>query len=158
MRICLSCNSREGALAQTLEAGNRDAKVSFAPKSLRVGNFFVPQLCASPDEAVAFLLLLGKSAIRWWLRKALETFGCHVTDDGFPQEPVTIADKAQRRINFRKSARGLKIAPNSDLIRKARLSAHHSENDPLIRGNKQSAQSLHRHTTPKTHGRTAWHI
>lgn len=127
------------------------------------GKFLVPQTCTSLYEPDGALLLLGESKCCWKLLEAFETFDGHETDDGFPLVPVMTADKAQRRIKSRKSAWGLSIAPNSGLIRKTRLGASRSVNDPCTQGtrtlsNRQSTQRLHRHTTPKTHGRTAWHI
>lgn len=162
MRICLSCHSPDAALAlalkQALQTSYADAEVAFAPQSLRVGNFFVPQFCTSLDEPDGVLLLHGERTCCWKALEAFETFELHVTDDGFPLVPVITADKAQRRINSGKYTRGLNIAPNSTLIRKTRLGAGSSENDPRTRGNRQSAQKSHLHSTSKTHGRTAWHI
>lgn len=162
VRICLSCHSPDEALAlalkQAFETSYADAEVPFARRSLRVGNFFVPPICPSPDEADAFLLLLGEPAGRRKLLEFFETFDRHVTDDGFPPLPLIFADKAQRRINSGRSARGLNIAPNTALIRKKRLGAGSSENDFRTRGNRQSPQKSYLHTTSKTHGRTAWHI
>lgn len=162
MRICLSCHSPDAALAlalkQALKTSYADAGVPFAPRSLRVGNFFVPQFYTSLDEPDGFLLLLGARTCCWKLLEAFETFELHVTDVGFPLVPVITAEKAQRRINSGKSVRGLNIAPNSALIGKSRLGAGSSENGSHTLGNSQSAQKSHHHTTSKTHGRTAWHI
>lgn len=162
MRIFLSCHSPDAALAlalkQALQTSYADAEISFAPQSQRVGNFFVPQICTSLGEPDGVLLMLGESKCCRKLLEAFETLDCHEIDDDFPLVRVIAADIAQRRIKSRKSVRGLNIAPNAALIGKSRLGAGSSENGSDTRGDRQSAQKSHLHTTPKIHGRTAWHI
>lgn len=158
MRICLSCHSPDGVFGRALEACYADAEVFFAPQSLRVGKFFVPQFCTSLDEAYGFLLLLGKRTVRWRLLESYEALDRHVTDGGFPLVPVITADKVQRRNNRGKSVRRLNIALNTPLIRRYALVREVQKMILVLRATANQFQKTHLHTTSKTHGRTAWHI
>jgi hypothetical protein len=59
----LSYNSQDLGLMQSLEAALRrkdaDAKIFFAPKSLRAGGLWLPELASAIAEATAFVLLMA---------------------------------------------------------------------------------------------------
>jgi hypothetical protein len=69
-RWFLSYNSQDLALMQGVEAALRradtDAKIFFAPTSLRAGGFWVPELAKGITEATAFVLLVGEKGIGPW--------------------------------------------------------------------------------------------
>jgi hypothetical protein len=65
-RWFLSYNSQDLGLMETLESALRrqdpEAKVFFAPKNLRAGGFWLPELAREIAEATAFVLLVGEKA------------------------------------------------------------------------------------------------
>jgi hypothetical protein len=69
-RWFLSYNSQDLALMQAFEVAlrhkDRDAHVFFAPKSLRAGGYWLPQLSREIAEATAFVLLVGKNGLGPW--------------------------------------------------------------------------------------------
>src|SRR5215472_15845058 len=69
-RWFLSYNSQDLALMQAVEAALRrkdaDARFFFAPKSLRAGGFWLPELAQEIAEATAFILLVGEKGIGPW--------------------------------------------------------------------------------------------
>src|SRR4051794_11201642 len=69
-RWFLSYNSQDLALMQGLEAALRrkdpDANIYFAPKTVRVGGFWLPELAKAVTEATAFVLLVGKNGLGPW--------------------------------------------------------------------------------------------
>jgi formylglycine-generating enzyme required for sulfatase activity len=69
-RWFLSYNSRDMGLMESLERVLRrkdpDAKIFFAPKSLRAGGLWLPELAREIAEATAFVLLVGEQGIGPW--------------------------------------------------------------------------------------------
>jgi hypothetical protein len=69
-RWFLSYNSHDLALMQGLEAAlkrkDSDAKIFFAPTSLRAGGFWLPELAKGIAEATAFVLLVGEKGLGPW--------------------------------------------------------------------------------------------
>src|ERR1700720_1879271 len=69
-RWFLSYNSQDLGLIASLEAGLRgkdpDARIFFAPKSLRAGGLWLPELAREIAEATAFVLLVGEKGIGPW--------------------------------------------------------------------------------------------
>src|SRR5262249_8369849 len=69
-RWFLSYNSQDLALTQALEAALRrkdaDARIFFAPKSLRAGGYWLPALAKEIAEATAFVLLVGEKGLSAW--------------------------------------------------------------------------------------------
>ena len=69
-RWFLSYNSQDVDLAERLVAAisrkDAEAKVFFAPKSLRPGAYWMPELAKEIAEATAFVLLVGKSGLGPW--------------------------------------------------------------------------------------------
>src|SRR5262245_30504386 len=69
-RWFLSYNSQEAGLSESLEGLLRrkdpDARIYYAPKSVRAGGLWLPELAREIAEATAFVLLIGKSGIGPW--------------------------------------------------------------------------------------------
>ncbi len=69
-RWFLSYNSQDLALMQAFESAlqrkDADARFFFAPKSLRAGGFWLPELAQEIAEATAFILLVGERGIGPW--------------------------------------------------------------------------------------------
>src|SRR5690349_8664463 len=75
-RWFLSYNSQDVALMQGLETALKGkdpgAMIFFAPKSLRAGGFWAPELAREIAEATAFVLLVGDKGLGSW--QTLEYF------------------------------------------------------------------------------------
>jgi hypothetical protein len=88
-RWFLSYNSQDPALMASLEAGLRskdpDARVFFAPKSLRAGGLWLPELAREIAEATVFVLLVGEKGIGpWQAMEYYEALDRRVTQHDFP--------------------------------------------------------------------------
>ena len=88
-RWFLSYNSQDLGLMETLESALRrkdpEAKVFFAPKSLRVGGFWLPELAREIAEATAFVLLVGEKGIGpWQAMEYYEALDRRVKQHDFP--------------------------------------------------------------------------
>jgi len=88
-RWFLSYNSQDLALMQRLEAALRqrepDAKVFFAPTSLRAGGFWLPELAKGIDEATAFVLLVAEKGLGpWQVIEYYEALDRRVKQQDFP--------------------------------------------------------------------------
>ena len=95
MRVFLSYNSKDVALAEALRAGllklEPSAEIFYSPVSLAHG-FWLPRLASGINEADAFLLLLGpKGAGPWQEIEYHEAFDRHVKDQRFALVPVVAA-------------------------------------------------------------------
>ena len=69
-RWFLSYNSQDLSLVTQLEAALKvrapDVTVFFAPKSLRVGGYWLPKLAEAINESSAFILLVGENGLGPW--------------------------------------------------------------------------------------------
>ena len=88
-RWFLSYNSQDLALMQGLEGALKrkdpDAIVFLAPKSLRVGGFWLPELAKEIAEATVFVLLVGPSGLGpWQVIEYYEALDRRVKQQGFP--------------------------------------------------------------------------
>ena len=88
-RWFLSYNSQDFELAQRFIAavGNKDADatVFFAPKSLRPGAYWMPELAREIAEATAFVLLVGKNGLGpWQTIEYYEAFNRRAKEHDFP--------------------------------------------------------------------------
>jgi formylglycine-generating enzyme required for sulfatase activity len=88
-RWFLSYNSQDLALMQGFEAALRrkdsDAKIFFAPASLRAGGFWLPELAKGIAEATAFLLLVGEKGVGpWQVIEYYEALDRRVKHNDFP--------------------------------------------------------------------------
>lgn len=85
----LSYHSPDLALMHGLEHGLRrkdpDARIFFAPKSLRAGGLWLPELARGVAEATAFVLLVGEKGIGpWQVMEYYEALDRRVKEPGFP--------------------------------------------------------------------------
>jgi formylglycine-generating enzyme required for sulfatase activity len=85
----LSYNSQDLALMQGFEAALKRndpaGRIFFAPKSLRVGGFWLPELAKQITEASAFVLLVGEKGLGpWQLIEYYEALDRHVKQHDFP--------------------------------------------------------------------------
>src|SRR5215469_5044073 len=88
-RWFLSYNSQDLGLKQSLEAALRRkdpaAKIFFAPKSLRAGGLWLPELAREIAEATAFVLLVGENGIGpWQAMEYYEALDRRVKQQEFP--------------------------------------------------------------------------
>src|SRR5262249_23679794 len=88
-RWFLSYNSQDLALMQGVEAALRhkdpDAKIFFAPKSLRAGGYWLPELAKEIAEATAFALLVGEKGLGpWQVTEYYEALDRRVKETSFP--------------------------------------------------------------------------
>src|SRR6516164_7841894 len=88
-RWFLSYNSKDLGLMESLEAGLRrkdpDARIFFAPKSLRSGGLWLPELSLEIAEATAFVLLVGEKGIgSWQAMEYYEALDRRVKQHDFP--------------------------------------------------------------------------
>jgi hypothetical protein len=69
-RWFLSYNSRDLALMEALEEALRrkdaGAEIFFAPKNLRAGGYWLPQLADAIAQATIFVLLVGEKGLGPW--------------------------------------------------------------------------------------------
>jgi formylglycine-generating enzyme required for sulfatase activity len=87
-RWFLSYNQRDSALMQSLEEALRrkdtEAKIFFAPKSLRAGGLWLPELAREIAEATAFVLLVGENGVGpWQVMEYYEALDRRVKEPGF---------------------------------------------------------------------------
>jgi hypothetical protein len=88
-RWFLNYNSQDLGLIASLEAGLRrkdpDARIFFAPKNLRAGGLWLPELAREIAEATAFGLLVGEKGIGpWQAMEYYEALDRRVKQHDFP--------------------------------------------------------------------------
>jgi formylglycine-generating enzyme required for sulfatase activity len=88
-RWFLSYNSQDLALMQGLEAAitlkDPEAKLFFAPKSLRAGGFWLAELAREIADASAFVMLVGEKGLGpWQVIEYYEALDRRVKQQGFP--------------------------------------------------------------------------
>jgi formylglycine-generating enzyme required for sulfatase activity len=104
-RWFLSYNSQDSGLMQSLEEGLRrkdpDAGVFFAPKSLRAGGFWLPELAREIADATAFVLLIGERGVgKWQIMEYYEALDRRVKEHGFPVVVVLLDGQAAPGLPF----------------------------------------------------------
>jgi WD40 repeat protein len=104
VRIFLSFNSKDTALAETIGAGlsrlQPDAKVFFSPISLGSGHW-LPKLADGIAEADCFLLLIGPKGIGPWQEVEYFTaFDRHVHEKAFALVPAIVAGSRAPGLSF----------------------------------------------------------
>ena len=107
MRIFLSFNSRDTALAEAVRAGlsriEPGAQIFFSSVSLGAG-FWLPKLAEEIAQAESFLLLIGPNGIGPWQEVEYFTaFDRHVKDKHFALVPAIIAGAAAPGLSFLRS-------------------------------------------------------
>jgi formylglycine-generating enzyme required for sulfatase activity len=85
----LSYNSQDLALMQAFEEALRrkdtEAQFFFAPKSLRAGGYWLPELAKQIAEATAFVLLVGEKGLGpWQVTEYYEALDRRVKETNFP--------------------------------------------------------------------------
>src|SRR2546421_82379 len=88
-RWFLSYNSQDLALMQSVEAALRrkdaGAEIFFAPRSLRAGGYWLPELAKEIAAATAFVLLVGeKGPGPWQILEYYEALDRRVKEHDFP--------------------------------------------------------------------------
>ncbi len=88
-RWFLSYNSQDLPLVRAFEAALRnldaDAHIFFAPRSLRAGGYWLPELAKEIAEATAFVLLVGEKGVgAWQVPEYYEAIDRRVKEPGFP--------------------------------------------------------------------------
>jgi hypothetical protein len=104
VRIFLSFNSKDAALAEAIRAGltrlEPNAKVFFSPVSLGSG-LWLPKLADEIAEADAFLLLIGPKGVGPWQKVEYFTaFDRHVNEQAFALVPVLASGAAAPGLPF----------------------------------------------------------
>jgi formylglycine-generating enzyme required for sulfatase activity len=88
-RWFLSYNSQEQQLVEKIERGLRrkdpDASIVVAPKSMRAGGMWLPELARAIAEATVFVLIVGEKGIGpWQTMEYYEALDRHVKQHDFP--------------------------------------------------------------------------
>src|SRR5262245_35483374 len=88
-RWFLSYNTQDLVLMQALETALRQkdpgSHIFFAPKSLRAGGYWLPELAKEINQSTAFVLLVGENGVgHWQVIEYLEAFDRHVKDPNYP--------------------------------------------------------------------------
>lgn len=88
-RWFLSYNTQDHALMEALESALRQkdagAHIFFAPKSLRAGSYFLPELAKEITNSNVFVLLVGEKGIgRWQVIEYYEAFDKRINDPSYP--------------------------------------------------------------------------
>jgi formylglycine-generating enzyme required for sulfatase activity len=101
----LSYNTQDQALMEALEAALRQkdagAHIFFAPKSLRAGSYFLPELAKEIAKSTAFVLLVGEKGIgRWQVIEYYEAFDRRIKEPNYPVILVLYAGQAAPGLPF----------------------------------------------------------
>src|SRR5215813_2484900 len=104
-RWFLSYNSRDSVLTQSLEEALRrkdpTARIYFAPKSLRAGALWLPELARKIADATAFVLLVGEKGIGpWQAMEYYEALDRRVKQPDFPLVLVLLDGQAAPGLPF----------------------------------------------------------
>src|SRR5712692_9497293 len=101
----LSYNSHDLALMQAFEAVLRRkdaaARIFFAPRNLRAGGYWLPELAKEIAEATAFILLVGEKGLGpWQVTEYYEALDRRVKDRNFPVVLVLLDRQAAPGLPF----------------------------------------------------------
>jgi hypothetical protein len=104
MRVFLSFNSRDTALAELLRVGlsriDPTAQVFFSPVSLGAG-FWLPKLAEGIAEAESFLLLIGPNGVGLYQEvEYFRAFDRHLKDKSFALVPAIVGSAAAPGLPF----------------------------------------------------------
>src|SRR5215813_15125092 len=104
-RWFLSYNSRDSVLTQSLEEALRrkdpTARIYFAPKSLRAGALWLPELARKIADATAFVLMVGEKGIGpWQAMEYYEALDRRVKQPDFPLVLVLLDGQAAPGLPF----------------------------------------------------------
>ena len=88
-------------LEAALKRKDADASIFLAPKSLRVGGFWLPELAKEIAEATVFVLLVGASGLGpWQVIEYYEALDRRVKQQGFPVVLVLLDGQAAPGLPF----------------------------------------------------------
>jgi TIR domain/Dimerisation domain of Zinc Transporter len=104
-RWFLSYNSQDFGLMQSLERALKSkdpgANIFFAPKSLRAGGLWLPELARAIAEATAFVLLIGEKGIApWQAIEYYEALDRRVKEHDFPVILILLEGQAAPGLPF----------------------------------------------------------
>jgi formylglycine-generating enzyme required for sulfatase activity len=104
-RWFLSYNSQDLALMQGFEAALKrkdpDVSIYFAPKSMRAGGFWLPELANEIAEATAFVLLVGENGVGpWQVLEYYEALHRRVKEQDFRVVVVLLYDQPAPGLPF----------------------------------------------------------
>jgi len=89
------------AFEAALRRKDADARFFFAPKSLRVGGFWLPELAQGIAEATAFILLVGEKGIGpWQAMEYYEALDRRVKQLDFPVVLLLLEDQPAPGLPF----------------------------------------------------------
>jgi TIR domain len=104
-RWFLSYNSQDLALIDKFETALRhkipDAEIFYAPRSLRVGGFWLPELAEHITASSVFVLLVGEKGLGpWQVPEYYEALDKRVKSPGFPVMLVLLAGQPAPGLPF----------------------------------------------------------
>jgi formylglycine-generating enzyme required for sulfatase activity len=104
-RWFLSYNSQDLQLMQALEAALRrkdaEAHIFLAPKNLRAGGYWLPELAKGIEEATAFVLLVGEHKLgAWQVIEYYEALDKRVKNKDFPVILVLLSNQPAPGLPF----------------------------------------------------------
>jgi formylglycine-generating enzyme required for sulfatase activity len=104
-RWFLSYNSQDLALMEAFEVALRrkdaDAHIFFAPKSLRAGGYWLPEIVNEIAEATAFVVLVGEKGLGpWQVTEYYEALDRRVKEANFPVVFVLLDGQAAPGLPF----------------------------------------------------------
>jgi hypothetical protein len=145
-RWFLSYNSQDLGLMHGLEEALRgkdpEAKIFFAPKSLRAGGLWLPELAREIAEASVFLLLVGEKGVGpWQTMEYCEALDRRVKEHDFPVVLVLLDGQAAPGLPFLRQLHWVVITDRPSEKSLARLL------DAAAGGGARPAE-LWRHTAP----------
>jgi hypothetical protein len=150
MRIFLSFNSKDTALAEALRAGvsrlEPAAQIFFSPASLGSG-FWLPKLADEIAAADGFVLLIGPKGVGSWQEtEYYAAFDRHVCDHRFALVPIFAADAQAPGLAFLRSLNWVEAPARQDPASADRgaQGRHHRHRDTTV----DVGQSLSR---PRSH-------
>jgi hypothetical protein len=77
--------SADGGVRGGCGKRNPDAHIFFAPKSLRAGNYFLPELAKEITQSTAFVILVGEKGVgQWQVIEYYEAFDRRVKEPDYP--------------------------------------------------------------------------
>jgi formylglycine-generating enzyme required for sulfatase activity len=145
-RWFLSYNSQDLGLMSSLEAALKrkdpDASIFLAPKSLRVGGFWLPKLAQEIGDATAFILLVGANGIGpWQVIEYYEALDRRVKQPDFPVVLVLLDGQTAPGLPFLRQLHWIITADPSSENSLAQLM-------DAVTGDGKRPRELWRHTAP----------
>ena len=144
--LFLSYSTQDYALMEALEAALRqkdpEAFIFFAPKSLRAGSYFLPELAKEIGQSTAFVILVGEKGVgRWQVIEYYEAFDRRINEPNYPVILILHAGQAAPGLPFLQQLRRIITSDpaSEDTLRKLLHAADGTQAKP---------GELWRHTAP----------